>query len=61
MRVKIGNQWFECSPSQPIMIELTEADKRNISNMAPDATKYAQFDDGAPMSKDEMLSWMDAE
>lgn len=33
MRIKVGDQWFECKPDQPIMIELKPGDKQNIANM----------------------------
>jgi hypothetical protein len=58
MRVKVGNEWFEAKEGQPIMIDLSEADKANIANMAPEATKYAVFDDN--QTSDEKLAWMKA-
>jgi hypothetical protein len=58
MRIKIGNRWYECKADQSIMIELTEADKMNIAKMAPDATKYACFDDADERTIDEKLAWM---
>lgn len=59
MRIKTGSQWFECRPDQPIMVELTDGDKRNIANMHPDATRYAIFDDNDDWSKEQKLAWMD--
>lgn len=56
MRVKVGSEWFEAKDGQPIMVELSEADKTNIANMAPEATKYAVFDDN--QTSDEKLAWM---
>lgn len=58
MRVKVGNQWFEAAEGQPVMVELTEADKANISNMAPAATKYACFSDADTTTADEKTTWM---
>lgn len=58
MRVKYGDQWFECEPGKPLMVELTEGDKRNIANMHPDATKYACFDDSDATTADETRAWM---
>jgi len=58
MRVKHGDQWIECELGKPLMVELTEADKRNISNMHPDATKYATFDDAETTTTDEKHAWM---
>lgn len=60
MRVKHGDQWFECEPGKPLMIELTAGDRRNIARMLPDATKYALFDDAEPMNNGDKLAWMDA-
>lgn len=59
MRVKVGDQWFQCEPGQPVMIELAEGDKRNIANMHPDATRYAIFEDDDGWSNEEKLAWMD--
>lgn len=59
MKVKVGSDWFEATPEQPIMVLLSEDDKRNIANMAPDATKYALFAEEALMTRDEKLAWMD--
>ena len=57
MRVKHGDQWLECELGKPLMVELTEADKRNIANMHPDATKYALFGEG-DMTTEEKQAWM---
>lgn len=59
MRVKIGNDWYGATPTQPIMIELTENDKRNILNMHPNATKYAIFSDQDKSSREEKQEWME--
>lgn len=40
MRFKVGNIWYGVAP---LMIELTDADKENIRNMLPSATRYAVF------------------
>lgn len=61
MRIKIGSDWFECKRGQPIMVELDVNDKFNISNMHPDATKYALFDDADQMSVPEKREWMEAD
>lgn len=61
MRVKIGNDWFECTAEQPIMVVLTDGDKRNIANMADGCTRYAIFDDADEMSADEKFAWMSEE
>lgn len=59
MRVKVGNQWFQCEPGQPIAVELSTRDRLNIANMAENATRYASFHDG---DKDDpvetKMAWM---
>lgn len=60
MRVKHGDRWYDCEPGAPLMVELTEGDKRNIANMHPEATRYACFDDTDPRTPGEKLAWMDA-
>jgi hypothetical protein len=42
MRVKIGENWYDSS-SGPIMLELTDEDKKNIAKMNSDATKYCEY------------------
>lgn len=59
MRIKVGNQWFQCEPGQPVMVELTDGDKRNIANMHPDATRYAIFEDDDGWSNEQKFAWMD--
>ena len=39
LKVKIGNKVYD-SAHEPIMLILTDADKRNISNMIEEAHKY---------------------
>ncbi|WP_066519770.1 hypothetical protein [Sphingobium cloacae] len=59
MRVKVGNEWFSDEPGRPIAVELTLADRRNIANMLPEATRYGQFskaDDDVPV--DIKRQWM---
>lgn len=57
MRVKIGGTDIPANPGLPVMVELTQQDKENIANMAPDATKYAVFPDGWG-TPEEMRDWM---
>jgi len=49
MRVKVkvhnGDRVYD-SETLPIMIVLSEADKKNIANMDPGTTKYCSFPDG---------------
>lgn len=59
MRVKVGDNWYDVTAKQPIMVELSAEDKANISNMPKWATKYASFEDGA-MTVPERQRWMEA-
>ena len=59
MKVKIGDKVFS-SENQPIMVILTDKDKENISNMHPNCTKYATFQDDWG-SQQKMLNWMNAD
>ncbi len=59
MRIKVGDKWFEATPDEPIMIELTKADRSNLNNMAPEATKYAVFHDRDKRTKEQKLEWME--
>ncbi|MCY4583935.1 MAG: hypothetical protein OXE50_14250 [Chloroflexi bacterium] len=66
MRVKVKDQWYEATDECPIMVELTDQDKTNITNMIPTATRYAIFQkvtpDGEPSEwadLDRMGAWMD--
>jgi hypothetical protein len=44
MKVKIGDKIFD-GKDEPIMLILSDSDKKNIENMLPDAKKYCQFPD----------------
>lgn len=60
MRVKVGNEWFACTEDTPILVELTDKDKQNIANMAPDACLYATFAQPArnEFERGQQLAWM---
>jgi len=58
MRVKIGASWHEVSAQKAIMVEFSEADLRNVANMAPGARFYGQFDPADERTPDEKLAWM---
>jgi len=49
MIVKVGNKIFN-SEKEPIMIVLSEDDKKNIAQMIPDATKYCSFPDNMKLN-----------
>lgn len=59
MRVKVGNTWYDCQPGQPIMVELTDAEKRDLKNLPTDATRYALFARQDTFNKGTMKDWMD--
>jgi hypothetical protein len=48
MKVKIGDKIYNAS-EEPIMLILTQEDRKNIENMAPDATKYCAFPDNTSL------------
>ena len=56
MKVKVGDQMFD-SNVEPVMVILSESDKENIENMAPEATRYAVFPDEWG-DADRMRDWM---
>ena len=60
MRIKVGDEWHEAEPGKPIMVELTERDKHNLSNMFLNQSvsdKYALFHDDCPLAA-APLDWM---
>lgn len=59
MRVKIGARWHEVASDNALCVELTEADRRNIAAMAPNATKYAVFSEDDARTSAEKLEWME--
>lgn len=44
MKIKVGNKIYDAE-DEPIMIILTDKDKKNIKNMLPTATKYCSYPD----------------
>ncbi len=42
MKVKICDKIYD-SEQEPIMVILSEVDKKNIANMHPEATKYCVY------------------
>jgi hypothetical protein len=55
MKVKIGDKIYS-SNDQPIMIILTEYNKKDIRNMNEDAYKYCEYPD--TMSEEEAREFM---
>ena len=58
MRVKIGNHWHSIKPDSAIMVELSDADRRNIANMAPGARFYGSFHPQDERDEDQKVAWM---
>jgi hypothetical protein len=56
MKVKIGNKIYD-SGNEPIMVILEGNDRKNITNMSPDATKYCSFPGW--VDKEFINKWMD--
>lgn len=56
MRVKIGDTWYEPT-DEPICVELTEDDKKNIADMPVEGFKYAVYDEKM-VSGEAILDWM---
>jgi hypothetical protein len=48
MKVKIGDKIYDAS-EEPILLILTQEDKKNIENMTPDTTKYCAFPDNTSL------------
>ena len=65
MKIKIGEKIYT-SKEQPIMIILSEEDKKNIAAMLPEARKYCEFvgnkEEAAEgtkfYSEEEIRAWM---
>ncbi len=59
MKVKISDKIYD-SNEQPIMLILEDDDKRNISWMASNATKYCSYPDEG-FTEDEIKDFMKTE
>ena len=57
MKIKVGNTIYDGS-KEPVMIILTKEDKKNITNMSEDATRYCSYPDKG-YSEEEIFEWMD--
>lgn len=58
MRVKIGETWYD-GKDQPLMVELTDDDKKDINNMGK-LKKYCQFPDTV-FSTEYIMKWMETD
>jgi hypothetical protein len=58
MKVKVGDKIYD-GKNEPVMVILSERDKKNIANMPPDATKYCVFpDEGSPEDAEVWMGGM---
>jgi len=60
MKVKVGDKVYD-SAEEPIMVILTDGDKKNIANMSPEATKYCSYPGEEKWTKDDykaIKEWM---
>ena len=55
MMVKVGDKIYD-SNVEPIMVILSDSDKENISNMAPNRTMYCSYPDSC--DADTIFEWM---
>jgi hypothetical protein len=58
MKVKIGETVYD-AVKQPIMVILSEEDKRNIADMSPTATKYCEGPD--TMCEEDLYEFCETE
>lgn len=57
MKIKVRDKIYD-GKEEPIMVILTDHDKRNIAHMHPDNAKYCQFPETLYKAK-EIIKWMD--
>lgn len=60
MKIKIKDKIYD-GEIEPVMIILSERDKKNIANMSKDATKYCYFPDTEEWIKNDyekIRQWM---
>jgi hypothetical protein len=57
MRVKVGNTWYEATPTDPIQVEFTQQDLQNIKDMPTIYTRYAYFHPDTKLTIEQRTSW----
>jgi len=60
MKVKVGNKVYD-REKEPVMVILTEQDKKNIRDMHPDCTKYCVYPKEEKWTKNDykkIKDWM---
>jgi len=58
MKVKVGNKIYDAE-KEPIMIILSDVDKKNIANMNPECTKYCVYPDNLKKEKVSVFMQVD--
>lgn len=56
MKVKIGDTIYDAE-QEPIMVILSDSDKKNIQNMLPECTKYCAYPETG-YTQEEIRAWM---
>jgi len=60
MKVKVGNKVYD-GKKEPVMVILSEGEKKQIADMHPDATKYCVYPDTEKWTKNNyanIKAWM---
>ena len=57
MKVKVGDKIYD-GEDVPVMVILSDADKRNISNMFPECMKYCSYPSTGEWSDAQIEEWM---
>lgn len=57
MKVKVGDTIYD-GEEEPVMVILTEQDKKNIANMHDDAMRYCSYPEEAFNDHDDARQWM---
>ena len=57
MKVKIGNIVYD-SEIQPILLLLSDEDKKNISSMPDGNTRYCSYPDSQEFTEEQIDTWM---
>jgi len=63
MKVKVGDTVYD-GEKEPVMVILTDQDKKNIANMLPECSKYCMYPDTDENLADDhkkIKEWMRAE
>jgi len=59
MKVKIGNKIYD-SENEPVMVILSDGDKKNIANMLEECTRYCSHPDSWFSTDEDAYDWMES-